>query len=146
MKILGLDIGFSRVGVAIGNDVIGMAFPRETIPFESYLLEIKKIIETENIKKIIIGDPRPMNNNQGDEGKSEIHRQKILREKENIETTLSLPVEVFDERCTTLIAEASLREMGVSAKNQKKSKDSVAAAIILQGWLDSQNKSDHKIK
>lgn len=138
MNILGLDIGFSRVGVSIGTTEIGLAFPREGIPFEIYLQEIKKIIIADNIEKIIIGDPRPMNNTLGEHGVSEKHRQKILQEKENIEAIFSIPVDVFDERCTTLIAEASLTQMGVKAKDQKKSKDSVAAAIILQGWLDSQ--------
>ena len=138
MNILGLDIGFARVGIAIGNTEIGLAFPRETSMFEKYLCDIKKIILEENIKAIVIGDPKPMN---GDENNTNVHRKKILKEKEKIEEIFSLPVYVFDERCTSIIASASLHEMGVKIKNQKKSKDSIAAAIILQGWLDKNKKN-----
>ncbi len=139
MNILGLDIGFARVGVAIGNTDIGLAFPRETSPFEKYLCDIKNIITTENIEEIVIGDPKPMN---GDLEEKNMHRKKILAEKEKLEEIFSLPVHVFDERCTSLIATASLHEMGVKAKDQKKSKDSVAASIILQGWIDMSSKQN----
>ena len=65
------------------------------------------------------------------------HREKTLLEKENIEEIFSIPVFIFDERFTTQIAETSLSQMGVKMKKQKNSKDSVAAAIILQNWFDS---------
>lgn len=131
MNVLGLDIGFARVGFAVGSTEIQMAFPREQFPFETYLIEVKRLIETEQIEAIIIGDPKPMN------GEANEHMEKTMREKEKLEDLFSLPVHVFDERFTTQIAENSLHEMGVNSKKQKKSKDSVAAAIILQNWLDS---------
>lgn len=145
MKIIGLDIGFARVGVAIGESDIGLAFPREQLHFEVYLPKLQKIIKEENVKAIVIGDPKSSENledssyGQGSSKKKyrNDHREKTLKEKENIEMTLGLPVFVFDERFTTQIAEASLTQMGVKMKKQKNSKDSVAAAIILQNWFDS---------
>ncbi len=145
MKIIALDIGFARVGVAIGESDIKLAFPREQLKFEDYLLKLQKIITEENVKAIVIGDPKSSENLEDstyttDSGKKKYkndHREKTLHEKENIKSTLGLPVFVFDERFTTQIAEASLSEMGVKMKKQKSSKDSVAAAIILQNWFDS---------
>ncbi|HIQ56923.1 TPA: Holliday junction resolvase RuvX [Candidatus Gracilibacteria bacterium] len=145
MKIIGLDIGFARVGVAIGESDIKLAFPREQLKFEEYLPKLQKIIREENVTAIVIGDPKSSENLEDssyvkDSGKKKYkndHREKTLREKENIKLTLGLPVFVFDERFTTQIAEASLTQMGVKMKKQKNSKDSVAAAIILQNWFDS---------
>ena len=145
MKIIALDIGFSRVGVAIGESDIQLAFPREQLHFEIYLQKLKKIIAEENVKAIVIGDPKSSENledssyaqHSNKKKYTNNHREKTLREKINIETTLGLPVFVFDERFTTQIAEASLSSMGVKMKKQKNSKDSVAAAIILQNWFDS---------
>ena len=131
MNVLGLDIGFARVGFAIGSTDIGLAFPRAQHAFEVYLLEVKKLIEEEHVEAIVIGDPKLMS------GEGSEHQKKTLKEKENLETLFEIPVHVFDERFTTQIAENSLHEMGVKAKKQKKSKDSVAAALILQNWLDS---------
>ncbi|HID91653.1 TPA: Holliday junction resolvase RuvX [Candidatus Peregrinibacteria bacterium] len=145
MKIIGLDIGFARVGVAIGESDIKLAFPREQLKFEEYLPKLQKIIREENVTAIVIGDPKSSENLEDssyvkDSVKKKYkndHREKTLREKENIKLTLGLPVFVFDERFTTQIAEASLTQMGVKMKKQKNSKDSVAAAIILQNWFDS---------
>lgn len=147
MKIIALDIGFARVGVAIGETDIKLAFPREQLQFEEYLPKLQKIIREEHIKAIVMGDPKSSENledssygkGSGKKKYKNDHREKTLREKENIEITLGLPVFVFDERFTTQIAEASLTQMGVKMKKQKNSKDSVAAAIILQNWFDSVN-------
>ncbi len=151
MKVLGLDIGFARVGVAIGDTEIKLAFPREQLDFKIYLKKLQKIIREENVKAIVMGDPKSSENLESfDKNKPNYknkHREKTLLEKENIEEIFSIPVFVFDERFTTQIAEASLSQMGVKMKKQKNSKDSVAAAIILQNWFDSvQFYSDiHKI-
>ncbi len=145
MKILALDIGFARVGVAIGDTDVKLAFPREQLKFEDYLRGLQTIIREENVCAIVVGDPKSSENLEdtrsaqysGKKQYTNTHREKTLREKENIKETLGLPVFVFDERFTTQIAEASLTQMGVKMKKQKNSKDSVAAAIILQNWFDS---------
>lgn len=130
MNILCLDIGFSRVGLAIGNTNVGIAFPREIIAFKDYLLTIEKIIQSEKINMILIGDPKLMSN------ENSVHRDKILAEKLKIEKYCNIKVALFDERFTSKIAENSLHEMGYSMKKQKNKKDNIAASIILQGWLD----------
>jgi len=60
MKIIGLDIGFARVGVAIGDTEIKLAFPREQLDFKIYLQKLKKIIQDENVQAIVIGTQDPI--------------------------------------------------------------------------------------
>jgi putative Holliday junction resolvase len=136
MNILCLDIGFSRVGLAVGNTSLKIAFPREIINFKNYLSVIKNIIKLEDINMVLIGDPKLMSNEDSP------HRSKIFEEKSKIEKYCNIKVSLFDERFTSKIAENSLHEMGYSMKNQKNKKDNIAACIILQGWLD---KSDNLI-
>jgi putative Holliday junction resolvase len=139
MKILGVDIGFSRVGFAIGDTLTSLAFPREITQYSKYLLHIEKYIQDEAIEKIVVGMPHSLS---GQDNDSE-HIQKIADEIEKITQLVekfpeNIAVETFDEQFTSKIAEQSLYTMGFSAKKQKGKKDDMAAAIILQGYLDRQ--------
>ena len=154
MQILGLDIGFSRTGFAIGNTITGLAFPREIVQYEEYLQKILWYIEEsgEGIEKIVIGVPNNMSHSENvgrmqcgsieNSGKNDDHMQKILAEISRITQLVEnskkpeISVETFDEQFTSKIAEQSLYTMGYSAKKQKGKKDNMAAAIILQGYLD----------
>ena len=149
MQVLGLDIGFARTGFAMGNTLTGLAFPREIVDYKDYLQKILWYIEKsgENIEKIVVGVPNNMTHSEfsGEKkksGKQDSHIQKILEEISEIQKTLknagyeNIPVDVFDEQFTSKIAEQSLYTLGYSAKKQKGKKDNMAAAIILQGYLE----------
>lgn len=129
MNVLGIDMGFGKVGFAVGSTELKMAFPRMVVPFESYLLEMGRLIEDENIEKIVLGDPNGLS-------KNDTHRQAILAEKEAIEDFSEMVVELADERFTSRIAEQSLFALGHHSREVKKNSDAAAAALILQGWFD----------
>ncbi len=137
MKILGIDIGFSRVGFAIGDTITPIAFPREVIDYNHYLDHILYYIDNEEIEKIVIGMPYSLSG----QNENSDHIQKIKNEIEKIKNVLKkktekITVETFDEQFTSKIAQQSLSALGFSAKKQKGKKDSIAASIILQGYLD----------
>lgn len=132
-KYLALDIGFARVGTAIGESQIGLAFPREILAYNSYISDIEKIIDAEKIDAIVVGVPNNLSGEMSEHTEkifSEINRLKKIFAQKNI------PIHTFDEQFTTKIAEQSLQFMGIKAKKQKNKKDAMAAAIILQGFLD----------
>lgn len=139
MNILALDIGFSRTGFAIGSTETSLAFPREIIEYAQYKEHLEWYCKDsgENIKKIIIGVPNTLFENTS--GETSEHLQKIQQEIKNIQKIAEkyqIQVDTFDEQFTSKIAEQSLYTMGFSAKKQKGKKDAMAAAIILQGYLD----------
>lgn len=141
MQVLGLDIGFSRTGFALGNTVTGLAFPREIVAYTDYIQKIIWYLESsgEGIEKIVVGMPNMLSGGESD------HMQKIAKEIHKIRTIasdFSVEVDEYDEQFTSKIAEQSLYLMGFSAKKQKGKKDNMAAAIILQGYLDRQKNLD----
>jgi len=133
MKVLGIDMGFARVGVAVLDTEVGIAFPREVISFASYLSVLKSLIDEEGIELIVIGDP---------DGGGDIdnHRVAIQKEKLRLEESFNISVECFDERYTSRIAEQSLFLVGKGTHEVKKVSDSISAVLILQGWYERMKK------
>ncbi len=135
-KYLGLDIGTRRVGVALSDLSKKIAFPYSVISSmtkEGLLDELNEIILKENIESVIIGDPI---NIQGKRSSltDEVH-DIIDFLKDNLENA---DVKLNDERYSTKMAEESLHRVNIKSKKQKKIIDKVAAAIILQRYLDKQ--------
>lgn len=132
MRALGLDVGSVRVGLAL-SDPLGMtAQPlsvlRRTTP-ERDFAEIKKIIEKHEVDHLILGLPVNMDGSEGEAVKSVRLFAELL-------SPLNLPVEFVDERLTTVMAEAVLLEADLRRDKRKQVRDKVAAALILQTWLD----------
>jgi len=124
--ILGIDFGTSKVGLALADSEMKIASAYKTLENNSQLLEnLAKIIEENEIKKIIFGTTNY--NDQKDSKK---------QSGELIEKKLGVPVEYQNEMFTTKMAEANLMEKGV--KGIKKYDDMESARIILQEWLDRQ--------
>lgn len=126
MKILGIDYGRSKVGVAAGDSITKLVEPLQTVPnlqFTTYNLQT--IINNQNTEKIIIGLPF----GQMDE------EVKSFGEKLKKET--NLPVEYFDETLSTQDAQRVLIESGGKRKRRKEKEDAVAAALMLQYYLES---------
>lgn len=135
MKILAVDLGQVRTGIAISDISCILASPVCTIEEknkENLAEKINKICVNERVSKIILGLPKNMD---GSEGESAIQARdfgSLLQEKTN------LPVIMWDERGTTITAHNYLNITDTKGKKRKKVVDTVAATIILQNYLDSQ--------
>lgn len=137
MRILGLDYGSKTVGVAV-SDPLGLTAQRvETIwrkqenKLRRTLARIEELVAEYKAEQIVVGLPKNMNNTMGERA------DKSLEFKEMLEKRTGLPVVMWDERLTTVEAERTLMEAGVRRENRKEYLDSVAAVLILQGYLDS---------
>ena len=137
MRIMGLDFGSKTVGVAVCDPLGITAQTVETITRASEnkmrqtLARIEQLIGEFEIECIVLGYPKNMNNTVGERG------EKTREFKAALERRTGLEVILWDERLTTVAAERVLIESGVRRENRKKSVDQIAAAMILQGYLDS---------
>lgn len=134
MRILALDHGTVRVGVAVSDELGMIARPLEFIPAEpwaDFLARCEKLLAELQPEQIIVGLPRNMDGSIGPA--AEKVREFITRLRE----TVTVPIRTWDERLTSVQAQRMLREAGHKAKDQKGKVDQTAAAIILQSYLDS---------
>lgn len=134
MKIMGLDYGEARIGVAV-SDALGMiATPLDTICEKNRDAQLEKTIKVakENrVEKIVVGYPKHMDGTIG-------HRAQYTEEfAKDLSQNLGVPYELWDERLSSTEAHRILEEGGVSGKKRKTKVDKIAAVIILQGYLDS---------
>jgi putative Holliday junction resolvase len=132
-QILAIDYGQSKVGLAMGDSSVKIAFAYKTLPNDkNFFDELSKIIAKEEIKKVIIGLPGHNN------FKDSIEVQEIKKLGEKIETTLKLPVEYQEEMFTTKMARNNLKERGM--KNLEQHDDQESARIILTSWMEKSKK------
>lgn len=129
MRILGIDYGTKRIGLAIAETEIRLAVPYDTLDFTGVVvLEcLAEIIEREEIEKIIIGMPKTLH---GQEGKACFLVREFIRELKS----LNVQIVLEDERFSTREVEKAMQDYGKARKGIDK--DSAAAALILQSWLD----------
>ncbi len=137
MRIMGLDVGSRTVGVAVSDEMGWTAQGIETISINEDRNQfgferIGEIIKEYRIEQIIVGLPKNMNNTIGPRGEASMAYAEELRSR------FQLPVQLWDERLSTMAAERVLLEADVSRKKRKKVIDKMAAVMILQGFLDSQ--------
>ena len=136
MRIMGLDYGSRTVGVAVCDPLGITAQTVETITrrdenkLRQTLARIETLAAEYGVERIVLGYPKNMNNTLGDRAK------KSEELKAALERRTGLPVVLWDERLTTVAAERVLMESGVRREHRKKSVDQIAAAMILQGYLD----------
>ncbi len=139
MRILGIDYGDKRIGIAIsdplGLTAQGVAVIGKGETFEEDVKELKKIIKKfEGIDEILVGLPKTLSGEIG------FQAEKVLKFAENLKTAFKIPINTWDERLTTVQAERTLIEAGLSGKKRRKIVDKSAAAYILQSYLDSKRK------
>ncbi|MBP3338998.1 MAG: Holliday junction resolvase RuvX [Lachnospiraceae bacterium] len=137
MRILGLDYGSKTVGVAVSDPLLVMATSVEIIRRDSEnklrrtLARIESLIAEYEVDRIVLGLPKNMNNTLGD------RVEKTMEFKAMLERRTGLPVIMWDERLTTVMAHKTMMESGVRREDRDKYVDSIAAMFILQGYLDS---------
>ncbi len=133
MRILGVDYGSVRVGLALGDESGMLATPLETVARSGALTRICTIVSEMKIQTVVVGMPRNMNGSYGPKAE-EVHQ--FVRSLVKI-----VPVEVrfWDERLTTQAVERMLVGANVSRKRRKLVVDKLAAQQILQSYLDAQS-------
>jgi len=135
---MGLDVGDATIGVAVSDELGLIAHGVTTIKRKNLKFDIdslKNIISEKDIKRIIVGLPKNMNNTIGPRGEKTIEFANTLKEH-----FPGMEIIMWDERLTTSAAERALLEADVTRKNRKKVIDKLAAVLILQGYLDFINK------
>lgn len=134
MRILGLDYGDSRIGVA-ASDLLGITAQSVGLISEKNFMRqieaVKKYCDEYKAEKIVIGMPKNMNGTIGERGE----KTKLFAAE--LEKVTSLPIIFWDERLTTAAAHKTLEESNVSGKKRKGILDKISAVFILQGYLDS---------
>ena len=135
-RLIGLDLGSKRIGVSICDDKQLIATPLKTInrnSLEDLVDELKLIINENDIKGIIVGNPLNMD---GSSGRS---AQSVKDTTENIEKNLDIPICLWDERLSTVGAFNLSSQLDINVSKREKKIDENAAAFILQGALDFLN-------
>ena len=134
MRVLGIDIGSKKIGIAISNQEMTLATPLTVVHRSSQTSEdhetIKRIAHEWEVELLVVGMPLSLDGSLG------AAAENVLQEIKHLERNTGIPVDTFDERFTTTTAKQILHDQGVSEKEQKNVIDQVAASIILQTWLD----------
>jgi putative Holliday junction resolvase len=134
-RALGIDYGDVRIGIAVSDLMGWTAQGVETIHRKSEeqdLARIGELIREYDVDRIVLGFPKNMNNTIGPRGEISQQFAETLKER------FGLPVTLWDERLSTMAAERMLVSADVSRKKRKQVIDKMAAAIILQNYLDAQ--------
>ena len=134
VRVLALDLGSKRIGVAVSDRSGTIATPllvlqrsgRQRTDHE----RIKALVDEEQAERVVVGLPLSMNGSIGKAAAAAITEAEILA------TVVGVPVETIDERLTTVTAERILMELGKRGRARRQIVDKVAAAVILQSWLD----------
>lgn len=136
MRILALDYGTKRVGVAISDEMLMLAQPVEYIlaePPSGLFDRIRELVKEREVGLVIVGMPRNMDGTYGPAA------AKVQEFVESLKKVLSVPVKTWDERLTTVQANRFLREANVRQKKSRERVDKIAAAILLQSYLDARS-------
>ncbi len=133
-RILGVDVGLKRVGIA-QSDLTGiLASPLGTFSYDDAIARIAGMCDEGVVRLVVVGWPLTL---RGEEGDSVDMVRKFLARLEKV--TGSVPIQTLDERFTSTIARQSIRDSGARQKKRRKKEliDSTAATILLQNYLDS---------
>lgn len=135
MRVLGIDLGERRVGVALGDTATGVATPLTVVQRRGDRAaehrEIAELAREWEVELLIVGLPLSLDGSSGPAA------QRAAEEAAPLGAVAGLEVALYDERFTTVTAERSLRTGGVGGRKRRKVVDAVAAAVLLQGWLDA---------
>ena len=135
IRALGIDPGTKRIGLAVSDLSGTIASPLKVLQRSKSrqhdLEEIARIAREEEAEVIVMGLPLNMDGSSSKSSKAAVHEARKLA------TLVDVPVEMHDERLTTVTAERSMLDAGLNAIERRQRVDKVAAAIMLQSWLDS---------
>ena len=134
MRVLGLDLGSKRIGVAVSDRSGTIATPLTVLARRGDRAAdhraIAALVAEEEAERLVVGLPLGLDGGVGPAA------QRALAEAAELATVVPVPVETFDERLTTVSADRALLEAGLRAPARRTVVDKVAAAVMLQAWLD----------
>jgi putative holliday junction resolvase len=134
-RVVGIDLGSKRIGIAISDSDGALALPYDVVvrtgdrPRDHRT--IAGLVTEAEAVLVVVGLPLSMDGSVGRAA------QAALAEAEELRSVVGVPVETFDERLTTVSADRSLMQMKMKADARRRVVDKVAAAVMLQAWLDS---------
>jgi len=135
MRVLALDVGDKRIGVAISDPSQVLARSLKVIERSSRQQDfaaVARLVEEYEVERVVIGYPRSLDGTVGEQA------EKVKRYAAGLAKVLTVPVLLWDERFSTVTAERLMREAGLRGKKKRERIDAVAAAVILQDYLDSE--------
>jgi len=132
-RVAGIDLGKARVGVALSDELGMLAHPKDTLDGRKrheLLRQLRELAEMEGISRFVVGWPLGMRGEPG------IVADRAARFAQQLADATGREVELLDERLTTVQATRELRGTGANRATSERRVDGVAAALILQAWLD----------
>jgi putative holliday junction resolvase len=133
-RVLALDVGERRIGVALSDSTRVLAAPLTTLratPRARVLAEIAELVRQNEVAAVVVGLPLTLNGEIGPQA------QVVQAFAEDLRQQLAVPIHLFDERLTTVAAERMMIDLGMKPEQRKARIDQVAASIILQDFLDA---------
>jgi putative Holliday junction resolvase len=142
MRVLGIDCGSKRIGVALSDETATIGQPLEFVaaePLSSAFKRLADIVRDRQVGEIVVGLPRNMNGTYGPAAEKTREFVAALREH------VSVPIKTWDERLTSAQANRVLIASGMRRDKRKTKVDQTAAAILLQSYLDRENQADDRV-
>jgi len=132
-RVLGLDLGSARIGVAISdeNGTVAVALGTVRAGAPQDLRAIRAMVRENDVSRVVVGNPLRMS---GEAGEASAHAAAFA---DALRASLDVPVDLFDERLSTVEAERRLGEVGVTGRRRRSVVDQTAAVVILQSFLDA---------
>lgn len=138
MRVVGIDLGTRRIGVAVSDATGTLASPHTVINRskdpEADRRRVAEVVAELGAERVVVGLPLSLSGRTGPAARA------AVEESEALAVVVGVPVETYDERLTTVSAERALRSGGTRAKAQRGVIDMAAAAVMLQAWLDGRSR------
>ena len=134
MRVLALDLGDKRIGVALSDPTGTLASPHATLTSSTQASDVEavlRLVSEHEVELVVVGLPLSLSGNMGPQGRRASGFARALSDRAVV------PVQLLDERFSTVQAQRLLRETGVQPSRQKARVDAAAAAVVLQAFLDS---------
>lgn len=135
MRVVGIDLGSRRIGVAVSDPTGTLASPWETVLRSGDVARdhrrIAQLVAEAEAERVVVGLPLSLDGRHGPAALA------AVAEAEALEAVVGVPVELFDERLTTVTADRSLMAMKMKADARRRVVDKLAAAVMLQNWLET---------
>ena len=135
MRVVGLDLGSRRIGVAVSDDGGAVASPHTVITRsgddDADRAAVAAVVAEVGAGRVVVGLPLSLDGSEGPAARA------AKAEAAALATVLDVPVETHDERLTTVTADRSLKALKMKSDERRRVVDQVAAAVMLQSWLDS---------
>lgn len=135
MRVIGVDLGSRRIGIAVSDFTGSVASPLTVVHRgKSKRIDhdaIARIVRDEEAEAIVVGLPLNMDGSHGSAARA------AAAEADQISTVAGVPAYLHDERLTTVTAERALKEANMRAEDRRQVVDKIAAAVLLQSWLDA---------